>query len=152
MQLFSGHRFFGRITLAATSAVVALGLTAGPVAADTTVGLDAGFTLGGNEFDIGFAQTLQSALNTQFVGIEVYVSHGRLILEGYASPGIHSAVLAILANLLQNPIPYPVALGIITPNLGLNLPFIEAGAGLALPNLGGLIKLLGVTDRLRIAS
>ena len=146
------HRFFGRITLVATSAVVALGLTAGPVAADAAVGLDAGFTIGGNEFDIGFSQTLQSALNTQFVGVEVYVSHGRLILEGYASPGVHSAVLAILAHVLQNPVPVPVALGIVTPNLGLNLPFLEAGGLLALPNLGGLIKLLGVDDRLRIAS
>ena len=145
-------RFLGRITIVATSALVAIGLSAGPVAADATVGLDAGFTVGGNEFDVGFAQTLQSALNTQYVGVEVYVSHGRLILEGYASPGVHSAILAILANLLQNPIPYPVALSVATPNLGLNLPFLEAGGLLALPNLGGLIKLLGVDDHLRIAS
>jgi hypothetical protein len=145
------HRFFGRITLVATSAIVAFGLTAGPVAADTAVGLDAGFTIGGNEFDIGFSQTLQSALDTQFVGIEVYVSHGRLILEGYATPGVQAAVLAIIGNLLQNPVPVPVALSLVSPNLGLNLPFLEAGAGLALPDLSGLIGLLGVTNHLRIA-
>lgn len=130
---------------------MAIGLTAGPVAADAAIGLDAGFAVGGNEFDIGFVQTLQSALNTQFVGIEVYVVRGRLVLEGYASPGVHSAVLSILANLLQNPIPYPVALGIVTPNLGIDLGFINVGALLAIPNLGGLIKSLGVDDRLRIA-
>lgn len=139
------------MAVAATSALVAVGLTAGPVAADAIVGLDAGFTLGGNEFDIGFSQTLQSALNTQFVGIEVYTEGGRLIIEGYASPGVHSAVLAILANLLQNPVPYPVALGLVTPNLGISLPDLDLGALLAIPNLGGIIKSLGVVDRLRIA-
>lgn len=140
-----------RIAIAVTAGVAAVSLTTAPVAAETAVGMGAGFTLGGNSFDVGFEQVLQSALDSQFVGIDVAVVRGRLILSGYASPGVHTAVLAIVANLLQNPIPVPVALSIVSPNLGLALPFLEAGAGVEIPDLGGLIHLLGVVDRIRIA-
>lgn len=148
------RRMIGRAACAAIACAASVGLVAAPVGAEAVVGVDAGFGVGGNSFDIGFEQVLQTALDSQFVGIDVAVDHGRLILDGYASPGVHTAVLAILANLLQNPIPVPVALSVVSPNLGLgalHLPLLDAGAAVALPDLSGLIHLLGVVDRIRIA-
>ncbi len=98
----------------------------------------------------GSSSLLQSALDTQFVGVEVAVVHGRLILSGFVSPGVHSAVLAIIANLLQNPVPVPVAFDVVTPSLGLGLPFVDLGAGLEIPDLSGLLDVLGVVDHLRV--
>lgn len=144
------HAVVRRIAVALAAGVTALAITTASTAADTAVGADVGFTIEENSFDAGFVQVLQSALDSQFVGIEVAVVRGRLVLGGYASPGVHTAVLAIVANLLQNPIPVPVALEAVSPNLGLDLPFLAAGAGVELPDLGGLIRGLGVVDRIRV--
>jgi hypothetical protein len=131
--------------------VTAIAITTAPTSAETAVGVDAGFAVGDNSFDAGFVQVLQSALDSQFVGIEVAVVRGRLVLEGFASPGVHTAVLAIVAGLLQTPVAVPVGLAIVSPDLGLDLPFLAAGAGVEIPDLGGLLRLLGVVDRIRIA-
>ena len=128
----------------------AIGLTPAPAGSDAAVGANTYLALGGTELDLGFVEVLQSALDTQFVGIEVALVRGRLILSGYATPGVHSAVLAIVANLLQNPIPIPVALDVIGPNLGLPLPFLDLSIDLALPDLSGLLRALGVVDRIRV--
>ena len=131
------------------TSLVGLGLAAVPASADTGVGVGTYLAVQGNELDAGFEQVLQSALDSQFAGVEVAVVNGRLILSGYASPGIHTALLAIIANLLQNPVPVPVELDVVTPNLGLALPFLDAGLGIELPDLSALVNLLNVVDRLR---
>lgn len=133
------------------ASVAAIAITTAPTSAETAVGVDAGFAVGDHSFDAGFVQVLQSALDSQFVGIEVAVVERRLVLGGFASPGVHTAVLAIVADLLQTPVPVPVALAIVSPDLALDLPFIAAGAGVELPDLSGLIRLLGVVDRIRVA-
>ena len=137
------------MAVATIACLLAVGAAVTPAAADTGAGVDVFAAIGGHELDAGFEQLLQSALDSQFAGIEVAVVHGRLILSGYASPGIHTALLAIIANLLQNPVAFPVAFDVVTPNLGLGLPFLDAGLDLELPDLSALVNLLNVVDRLR---
>lgn len=144
------HKVVRRIAVAATAGVIAVAVTTAPTGAETAVGVDAGFAVGDNSFDVGFVQVLQSALDSQFVGVEVAVVEGRLVLGGFASPGVHTAVLALVADLLQQPIAVPVVLGVVSPDLGLALPYLGAGAGIELPDLSGLIALPGVVDRIRI--
>lgn len=144
------HAVVRRIVVAVTAGVSAIAITTAPLGAETAVGVDAGFAVGDNSFDVGFVQVLQSALDSQFVGVEVAVVEGRLVLEGFASPGVHTAVLAIVAELLQQPVAVPVVLGVVSPDLGLALPFLGAGVGIELPDLGGAIALPGVVDRIRI--
>ena len=140
-----------RLTVAAMiTSLLGLGVVAVPAWADTGVGVGTYLAVEGNELDAGFEQVLQSALDSQFAGVEVAVVNGRLILSGYASPGVHSVVLAIVGNLLQNPIPVPVELGVITPNLGLGLPFLDTGVDLEIPDLSGILNVLGVLDRIHI--
>ena len=147
------HKVVRRIAVAATAGVIALAVTTAPTGAETAVGVDAGFAVGENSFDAGFVQVLQSALDSQFVGVEVAVVEGRLVLGGFASPGVHTAVLALVADLLQQQqMPVPVALGVVSPDLGLALPYLGAGAGMESPDLGGVIGLAGVVDRIRIAN
>lgn len=135
-----------------TAAVIAIAIvTTTPTTAETAVGVNAGVAAGENYLDVGVVQVLQSALDSQYVGVDVVVVDGQLILEGFATPGVHTAVLATVAQLLQNPVPVPVAVGVISPDLGLaGLPFLGVGAGIELPNLGGLLQLLGVVDRIQI--
>jgi hypothetical protein len=67
---------------------------------------------------------------------------------------VHTAVLAIVSELLQNPVAVPVELDIVTPSLGQALPFLDAGADVELPDLSGLVNLVGlfgVVDKLQIA-
>ena len=125
-------------------------VAASPVSADTGVGAGVYAAVGGHELDAGLEQLLQSALDSQFVGVEVAVVRGHLVISGYATPGVHTAVLAIIANLLQNPVPVPVALAISTPNLGLNLPFLDLGTDIELPDLSGLLHVLNIVDQVRI--
>lgn len=143
-----------RIAVAATAGVAAIALAINfapsPTKADTAIGFDAGATVGSNSLDAGFEQTLQSALDSQFIGVDAAVVNGRLVLDGYATPGVHTAVLALVASLLQNPVPVPAAVGVVTPSLGLNLPFLEAGTSIEIPNLGRLLGLLGVVDHIQI--
>lgn len=73
------------------------------------------------------------------------------MLEGFATPAVHTAALAVVAQLLQQPVSVPVAMGIVTPNLGLeNLPLLGARVGLEIPDLTGLIRMLGVVDHIQI--
>jgi hypothetical protein len=138
-----------RLTVGALIAsLLSLGVAAVPASADSGVGVDTYLALGGNELDAGFEQVLQSVLDSQFAGVEATVEDGRLILSGYASPGVHSVVLAIVGNLLQNPIPVPVELDVVTPNLGLDLPFVDTGVDLEIPDLSGILDVLGVVDRI----
>ena len=130
--------------------LLAIGLTPAPAGSEAAVGANGYLALGGQELDVGFIHVLQSALDTQFVGIEVALVRGRLVLSGYATPGVHSTVLGIVANLLQNPVPVPVALDVIGPNLGLPLPFLDLALDIALPDLSGLIRALGVVDHIRV--
>lgn len=143
-----------RIAVAATAGVaaiaLAISLAPSPTRADTAIGFDAGATVGNNSLDTGFEQTLQSDLDSQFAGVDVAVVDGRLVLEGYATPGVHTAVLALVANLLQKSIPVPVAIDVVSPNLGLDLPFLEAGGGIEIPDLGRLLRGLGVVDHIQI--
>ena len=132
------------------TSLLSLGAAAAPASADTGVGVGTYLAVEGNELDAGFEQVLQSVLDSQFAGVEVAVVNGRLILSGYASPGVHSVVLAIVGNLLQNPIPVPVELDVITPNLGLGLPFLDTGVDLEIPDLSGILGVLGVVDRIHI--
>ena len=145
------HKVVRRIAVAVSAGVIAIAISTAPTGAETAVGVDAGFAVGENSFDAGFVQVLQSALDSQFVGVEVAVVEGRLVLGGFASPGVHTAVLAVVADLLQQQIPVPVALGVVSPDLGLALPFLGAGAGIEIPDLGGVIGLPGVVDNIRIA-
>jgi hypothetical protein len=55
-----------------------------------------------------------------------------------------------VANLLQTQIPVPAAVQVVSPDLGLHLPLLEAGAGIEIPDLGRLLRLLGVVDHLQI--
>lgn len=147
------RQVLGRLlTVTTISCLLCVGTVASPASADTGVGAEVFAAVAGHEFSAGFAQLLESALDTQFVGVEVAVVRGRLILSGFVSPGVHSAVLAILADLLQNPVPVPVSLDIITPSLGLGLPFLDVGAGVEIPDVSSLLDVLGVVDRLRVVS
>jgi hypothetical protein len=136
--------------VAAAAAVTAIGITTTATRADTAVGFDAGASVGDTSLDAGFVQELQSTLDSQFVGVDVAVVRDRLVLSGFASPGVHTAVLAVVANLLQQDLAVPVGLGVVTPALGLNLPFLDVGAGIELPDLTGVLRLLGVVDRIQI--
>ena len=133
-----------------TAGVIVLATTTAPTSAETAVGVEAGVTVGQQSLDAGFVQVLQSALDSQFVGVEVAVVRGRLILEGFASPGVHTAVLSLVGNLLQAPVALPVALGVLSPNLGLDVPLLAAGVGIEIPDLSGVIRMLGVVDRIQI--
>ena len=144
------HAVVRRIAVAVTAGVIAIAIATAATAADTAVGVDAGAAVGDISFDAGFVQVLQSTLDSQFVGVDVAVVRDRLVLTGFATPGVHTAVLAIVANLLQNPIPVPVAVGVVSPELGLALPFVGAGAGIELPDLAGALRLVGVVDRVQI--
>ena len=64
--------------------------------------------------------------------------------------GVHTAVLAIVANLLQSPVAVPVGVGVVSLDLGLDLPLLAAAAGIELPDLGRVIRMLGVVDRIQI--
>jgi hypothetical protein len=136
--------------VATISCLVSLGVAATPASADTAVGAEAFAAIGGHELSAGFEQLLQSALDTQFAGVEVAIVRGRLILSGFVSPGVHTAVLAVIAHLLQNPVYFPVALEIATPSLGLGLPFLVAGTGVEIPDVSGILDELGVVDKLRV--
>jgi hypothetical protein len=138
------------VTAGVIAIALAISFTSSPTNAETAVGFDAGVGVGDSSLDAGFVQVLQSTLDSQFVGVDVAVVQGRLVLEGFATPGVHNAVLGIVANLLQHPVPVPEAIGVISPDLGLNLPFLEAGAAIEIPNLGGLLRLLGVVDHIQI--
>ena len=138
------------VAAAMITSLLSLGAAAAPASADTGVGVGTHLAVEGNELDAGFEQVLQSVLDSQFAGVEVTVVNGRLILSGYASPGVHSVVLAIVGNLLQNPIPVPVELDVITPNLGLGLPFLDTGVDLEIPDLSGILGVLGVVDRIHV--
>lgn len=148
------HAVVRRIAVASTAGVIAiviaLAIATSTSGAETGVGVDAGVSVAHNSLDVGFAQSLQSTLNSQFAGVRVAVVHGRLVLEGFATPGVHSAVLGIVANLLQKPVPVPAALGIVTPDLGLPLPLLGAGAVIEIPDLSGVIRMLGVVDHIQI--
>lgn len=85
------------------------------------------------------------------MGIEVGIERGRLVLSGYATPGVHSAVLAIVSQLLQNPVPVPIALDVVGPSLGIPLPLLLLGAEVEIPNLGSILRALNVVDKIRIA-
>jgi hypothetical protein len=142
-----------RIAVAVTGGALAIAITittAGTASSETAVGAGAGVAVGNNVLDVGFLQTLQSTLDSQFIGVDVAMVNGRLVLTGFATPGVHSAVLAVVANALNTRIPVPVAVGVITPNLGLDLGFLAAGAGIEIPDLGGLIAALGIVDRVQI--
>jgi hypothetical protein len=136
--------------VAAAAAVTAIGITTTATRADTAVGFDAGASVEDTSLDAGFVQELQSTLDSQFVGVDVAVVRDRLVLSGFASPGVHTAVLAVVANLLQQDLAVPVGLGVVTPALGLNLPFLDVGAGIELSDLTGVLRLLGVVDRIQI--
>ena len=138
------------LAVAVAAGVIAIGLTISPTGAETAVGVEAGATVGDQSVDVGLVQVLQSTLDSQYVGVRVAVVRGRLILEGFATPGVHTAVLAVVARLLRTPVPVPVALGVVTPDLGLQLPLLGAAGAIELPDLGGVIRMLGVVDRIQI--
>lgn len=130
--------------------VIGVVITMAPTGAETAVGVDTGASVAHNSLDAGFTQVLQSTLDSQFAGVRVAIVRGRLVLEGFATPGVHTAVLAIVANVLQQPVPVPVAVGVATPDLGLDLPFVGAGAVVELPDLSGVLRQLGVVDRIQV--
>ena len=133
-----------------TAGVIAIAISTAPTSAETAVGVEAGVAVGDTSLDAAFVHTLQSTLRSQFVGGEVALVRGRLVLSGFATPGVHTAVLAIVANLLQSPVPVPVGVGVVSPDLGLDLPFLGAAAGIEIPDLGRVIRMLGVVDRIQI--
>lgn len=142
-----------RIAVAVTGGVVALAITittAATASSETAIGAGAGVAVGDNVLDVGFVQTLQSTLDSQFIGVDVALVGDRLVLTGFATPGVHSAVLAVVANALNTRIPVPVALGLVSPALPLDLGFLGLGAGIEIPDLGGLIQALGIVDRVQI--
>ncbi|HEV2760941.1 MAG TPA: hypothetical protein VGV86_15385 [Acidimicrobiales bacterium] len=139
-----------RIAVAMTAGVIAIAISTAPTSAETAVGVEAGVAVGDTSLDAAFVHTLQSTLRSQFVGVEVALVRGRLVLSGFATPGVHTAVLAIVANLLQSPVPVPVGVGVVSPDLGLDLPFLGAAAGIEIPDLGRVIRMLGVVDRIQI--
>ena len=145
-----------RIAVALTAGVIAVttAITITSTAnAETAIGLGAGVAVEDTSLDAEFVHILQSTLDTQFIGVDVALVRGRLVLSGFATPGVHTSVLAIVANALQTPVPVPVAVGVVSPDLGLDLrglPFVGAGAGIEVPDIGGLIRALGVVDRVQI--
>ena len=145
------HRLTRRLAAVTIACLLAGGVAAAPLSAETGIGAGGYVAVGQHELDAGFVQILQSALDSQFVGIEVGLVNGRLVLSGYATPGVHSAVLAIVGQILQNPVPVPVALDVIGPGLGIPLPFLALGAEVEIPDLSGLLRILGVVDKIRIA-
>lgn len=145
------HRLPRRLAAATAACVLAGGVATAPLSAETGVGAGAYLVAGSHELDAGFVQVLQSALDSQFVGIEVGIERGALVLSGYATPGVHSAVLAIVGQLLQNPVPVPVALGVVGPGLGIPVPLLLLGAQVEIPDLGGILRALNVVDKIRIA-
>lgn len=148
---FPLHRLRRRCAAAAAACLLTGGLTAAPLSADTGIGAGGYLAVGQHELDAGFVQVLQSALDSQFVGVEVGIVRGRLVLSGYATPGVHSAVLAIVGQLLQNPVPVPVALDVVGPGLGIPLPLLVLGTEVEIPDLGGILTALNVVDKIRIA-
>ncbi len=140
-----------RFAAATAACLLAGGLAAAPLSAETGVGAGGYVAVGQHELDAGFVQILQSALDSQFVGVDVGIVNGRLVLSGYATPGVHSAVLAIVGQLVQNPVPVPVALDIVGPGLGIPLPLLALGAGVEIPDLGGILTALNIVDKIRIA-
>ncbi|HVL27443.1 MAG TPA: hypothetical protein VM390_04805 [Acidimicrobiales bacterium] len=145
------HRLRRRLAAATVACLLAGGVAAAPLSAQTGVGAGGYVVVGQHELDLGLVQSIQSALRSQFVGVEVGVVRGRLVLSGYASPGAHSAVLAIVGQLLQNPVPVPIALDVVGPGLGLPLPLLVLGAEVEVPDLSGVVAALGVVDKIRIA-
>lgn len=145
-----------RIAVAVTAGVLAVttAITITSTAnAETAIGAGAGVAVGHTSLDAEFVHVLQSTLDSQFIGVDVALVRGRLVLTGFASPGAHASVLAIVADALQTPVPVPVAVGVVSPDLGLDvrgLPFLGAGAGIEIPDLGGPIRALGVVDRVQI--
>lgn len=142
-----------RIAVAVTGGVVALAIaitTASTASSETAIGAGAGVAVGDNVLDVGFVQTLQSTLDSQFIGVDIALVGDRLVLTGFATPGVHTAALAVVANALNTRIPVPVALGIVSPALPLDLGFLGLGAGIEIPDLGGLIRALGIVDRVQI--
>lgn len=145
-----------RIAVAVTAGVLAVttAITITSTAnADTAIGAGAGVAVADTSLDAEFVHVLQSTLDSQFIGVDVALVRGRLVLTGFASPGAHTSVLAIVASALRTPVPVPVAVGVVSPDLGLNLrgvPFLGAGAGVEIPDLRGLIRSLGVVDRVQI--
>ena len=138
------------MTAAITAGVVAIAVTTAPTSAETAVGVEAGVAVGDTSLDAAFVHTLESTLRSQFVGVEVALVRGRLVLSGFATPGVHTAVLAIVSNMLQHPVRLPAGVGVVSPDLGLDLPFLGAAAGIELPDLGRVIRMLGVVDRIQI--
>lgn len=139
------------LTAGALAIAIAIAAFAAPTSAETAVGVEAGVAVEGHYLDAGLVQVLESTLDSQFIGVDVALVRGRLVLEGFATPGVHTAVLGVVARLLQQPVSVPVALGIVTPSLGLeNLPLLGAGVGLEIPDLSGLLRILGVVDRIQI--
>ena len=144
------HAVVPRIAVAVAAGVIAIGITTAPTSAETAGGVEAGVAVEDHSLDAGFVHVLKSTLDSQFVGVEVALVRGRLVLSGFATPGVHTAVLAVVANQLQNPVPVPVGLGVVSPDLGLDLPFLGAASGVEIPDLGRVIRLLGVVDRIQI--
>lgn len=144
------HAVVRRMAVVVTAGMIAIAVLAAPTGAETAVGAGAGVAVGTQSIDAGFVQVLQSTLDSQFIGVDVAVVRGRLVLEGFATPGVHTAVLAIVANQLQSSVPVPVLVGVASPDLGLNLPLLGAGAGIEIPDLGGVVRRLGVVDRIQI--
>ena len=148
------HSVLRRVAAALAAGVVAIAIaivaTTSPTAAETAVGAEVGVAVEDYYLEAGFVQALQSRLDSQFIGVDVAVVRGRLVLEGFATPGVHTAVLATVAKALQSPVPVPVARGWVSPDLGMDLPFLQAGAGIEIPNLARLIRALGVVDRMQV--
>ena len=138
-----------RLTAASAACLLSLGITAGPASADASVGAAVGVGLQGQSFDIGFEHRLRSALGTQFAGVGVGVIDGQLVLSGAVSPGVHAAVLQLVANLLGQEARIPVALGVAGPNLGLPIPNLGVGLDLLAPDISALLRNSGVVDHLR---